>query len=197
LGHEFRAPTAPIWPPPSLLHGQYRELQVAALQDKFNMLRAYQLFKLQQQEEFLTGFLNSTKLRPLGNFASRIPTTNTLHDSSSSRSSNYAQAAPRRLLRVPDLGVSPGHETALYGPSTVSGTLRPSVLSERLANYRPFSSAFDRARTFGASEDDQGFQVVPGQESTRRGLGQHMSTLEHTYASNEELDLLEDFRLPH
>lgn len=204
LGHEFRAPpTAPTWPPPSLLHGQYhRELQVAALQDKFNMLRAYQLLKLQQQqEEFLiTGFLNSTKLGPLGHFPGRMPTTNALRDSSSSCSGNYAQAAPRRLRRVPDVGVSLGHETALYGPSTtVCGTLRPpSVLSERVANYRPFSSAFDHARTFGASEDDhQGFQVVPGQEATQRGLGGQHMTLEHAYASNEELDLLEDFRLPH
>lgn len=189
LGHEFTGPTAPMWPPPSLLHGQYHELQVAALHDEFNMLRAYQLFKLQQQEEFLAGFINATKLGPLGHFPSGMSSINTLHDSTSC--SNYAQAAPR--LRVPNLGVSPGHETVLYGP-TVSGTLRPSVLSERLA-YRPFSSAFDHARAFSTSEDDQGFQVVPGQELTQRGLDQHM-TREHSFASNEE-DLLDDFRLPH
>ena len=191
-GHEFRATATPrIWPPPSLLlHGQYHELQVAALQDKFNMLRAYELFKLQQQEEFLTGFLNSTKLGALANLPSGMSSMNTLHDSSSSSSNNnYAQAAPQ--LRVPDLGASWGHETALYGPNVSGSTLRPSVLSERLACL-PFSSS----RTFGTCEDDHGVQVVPGQELTQRGLGQHR-ILGHNYYASDEEDLLEDFRLPH
>lgn len=117
LGHDFTAPVTPSGPPLSLL-GQYHKLQVAALQDKFNMLRAYQIFKLQQQEEFLTGFINSTKLGPLRNFPSGMSSVNTLHSSSSSSSRNAhaAHAAPQ--LHIPDPTVSPGHGTA----PTESGT---------------------------------------------------------------------------